>query len=191
MINVILASKSPIRKTMMEKAKIPFEIIVTNADETPDLSKTFEDQLKDISMRKAKVVFRQTIDKGERIIVAADQKIVFEYLMYGKPKTINEARTLIKLMEGSRNIYSYVGNSIIYANNETIIKTINNCDIARMYMDNITDDELENYLANNQPLTKCGGINIVDADFLHLEDGKMSTAIGMTVEYLQQLLSSL
>lgn len=190
MINVILASQSSIRKIMMEKTKIPFEIIVSNADETPDLSKTFEEQLKDISMRKAKVVFNQTIDRGERIIVAADQNIVFENKMYGKTKTINEARSLIKSMEG-QNVYAYTGNSIIYANKDKILKTINNCEISKMYMDNITDDKLENYLTNNQPLTKCGGISIYDADFLHLEEGKMSTACGMTIEYLKDLLSSL
>ena len=51
--------------------------------------------------------------------------------------------------------------------------------------------DLENYLANQNPLTKCGGINILDSKFLHLEEGKMSTACGMTMEYLQELLSSL
>lgn len=188
--SLILASKSAIRKKMLERSGIPFEIIVSNADETPDLSKSFGEQLKEISMKKAKVVFEATVDRGERIIVAADQNIVFNNVMYGKPKSLDEARKLIKSMEGNNNIYAYVGNSIIYANGNTIIKVINNYDISRMRMDNISDKELEDYLTNQKPLTKCGGISIVDAKFLHLEEGRMSTACGMTIEYLQDLLST-
>lgn len=190
MVKVILASKSAIRKKKLEEAGIPFEVVVSNANETADLSKSFEEQLKEISMRKAQVVFKETIDKGERIIVVADQNIVFNNVMYGKPKDINSARELIKSMEESDKIYAYVGNAIIYANGDRIIKVINNCDISRMRMDKLSEEQLEDYLTNKKPLTKCGGINIDDAEFLHLEEGKMSTACGMTTEYLQELLSS-
>ena len=191
MVKIILASKSSIRKQMLKEAGLSFEVFVSNADETPDLSKSFEEQLKEISLRKAKAVFEATIDNGKRVIVSADQNIVFNNIMYGKPKDLDTARELITSMKGNNNIYSYVGNSIIYADGDRVIKMINNCDIARMCMDNITSEELEDYLINNNPLSKCGGINIVDTNFLHLEEGKMSTASGMTIEFLQELLSSL
>lgn len=190
MPKVILASKAFFRKKMLEENNIPFEIIVSDADETSDSSKPFDEQLKDISMRKAKVVFESTANEGKRVIVAADQNIVFNNIMYGKPQNLDEARTFIKSMAGSDNIYSYVGNSLIYADGNNIIEVINNCDISRMRMDDISEEELEDYLANNNPLSKCGGINIVDTKFLHLVEGKMSTAVGMTIEYLQDLLSS-
>lgn len=173
MPKVILASKAFFRKKMLEENDIPFEIIVSNVDETSDSSKPFDEQLKEISLRKAKVVFEQTVNEGKRIIVAADQNIVFNNIMYGKPENLDEARKLIQSMEGSDNIYSYVGNSLIYADGDTIIEVINNCDISRMRMDDITDEELEDYLANNNPLSKCGGINIVDTKFLHLVEGKI------------------
>ena len=191
MIPIILASKSSIRKQMLEKENIPFEVMVSNADESPNLSKSFEEQLADISMRKAQVVFEQTVDRGPRIIVAADQNIVFENVMYGKPKTMEEARNLIQSMQGHNDIYAYVGNALIYANGDQKLQVINNCDIARMRMDILPNEELEDYLANQKPLTKCGGISISDAKFLHLEEGRFSTACGMTMEYLQELFSSL
>ena len=50
---VILASKSAVRKQQLIDSSIPFEVIVSNADETPDESKSFRDQLAEISMRKA------------------------------------------------------------------------------------------------------------------------------------------
>lgn len=191
MPKIILASKSAIRKKMLEEENIQFEVIVSNADETPDMSKSYEDQLKDISMRKAMKIFSETSSNGKRIIVAADQNIVYKGVMYGKPKTIEDARSLIKTMFGSDEIYAYTGNTVIYADGDKIIKTLNETDISKMKMDIPSDIELEDYLQNGKPLTKCGGILIADTPFLHLVDGKMSTASGMTIEYLQDMLSSL
>ena len=65
---IILASKSAIRKQMLDDIGIPYEVIVSNADETPDLSKSFEDQLADISMRKAKVIFDKTIEMQSYVL---------------------------------------------------------------------------------------------------------------------------
>ena len=74
--------------------------------------------------------------------------------MYGKPKDINSARELIKSMEESDKIYAYVGNAIIYANGDKIIKVINNCDISRMRMDKLPEEQLEDYLTNKKPLKR-------------------------------------
>ena len=187
-INIILASKSEIRKQMLEEADIPFEVIVSDADETPDLSKSFGEQLQDISMRKAKIVFEKTINRGKRIIVAADQNMVFDNVMYGKPNSIENARQLLKTMMGKDNIFAYTGNAILYADGNKVVKEINNYDISRLSMDKLSDEEMERYLKDSKPLTKCGGISISDAEFLHLKEGRLSTAYGMTIEYLQEMI---
>ncbi len=187
-INIILASKSEIRKQMLEEADIPFEVIVSDADETPDLSKSFGEQLQDISMRKAKIVFEKTINRGKRIIVAADQNMVFDNVMYGKPNSIENARQLLKTMMGKDNIFAYTGNAILYADGNKVVKEINNYDISRLSMDKLSDEVMERYLKDSKPLTKCGGISISDAEFLHLKEGRLSTAYGMTIEYLQEMI---
>ncbi len=189
MPKVILASKSTVRKKMLEQLNIPFEVIVSNADETPTECLSFKNQLKEISLKKAQIVLRETNSEGERIIVSADQNIVFHNKMYGKPKTIEEARMLIKDMRGSDQIFAYTGNTVIYANGSKVLSFINECDVARMRMDPVEDEIIENYLTNGFPLERCGGINIDETNFLHLEEGKISTARGMTTEHLQKILS--
>ena len=187
-INIILASKSEIRKQMLEEAGIPFEVIVSDADETPDLSKSFGEQLQDIAMRKANIVFEKTINRGKRIIVAADQNMVFDNVMYGKPSSIQKARELLKSMMGKDNIFAYTGDTVIYADGDKIIKTINNYDISRLSMDILSDEKLEDYLKNSKPLTRAGGIMVKECDFIHLQEGRLSTAYGMTIEYLQEMI---
>lgn len=120
MKTIILASQSMFRKEMMEQAQIPFEVISSDADETPTEGLSFEEQLAEISMRKAQTVLEMTKDRGRRIIVAADQNIIFDGVSYGKPKTVEDAKLLIVKMMG-RDVYSYTGNTIIYANGEKIM----------------------------------------------------------------------
>lgn len=188
---IILASQSEVRKRQLIEESIPFEIIVSNADETPDESKNFRNQLADISMRKAMKVFDETLNRGLRLIIAADQNIVFEDVMYGKPKTLDEARLLIMKMMGSEEVYAYTGNAVLLAEGEDILQSINVTDVSRMSVDNITDDELEIYLSDGKCLTYCGGISISNSNFVHLKEGRMSTARGMTLEYAKELRKSL
>ena len=188
---VILASKSASRKQQLIDEGIPFEAIVSNADETPDTSKSFRNQLAEISMRKAKKVFEETVDRGLRLIVAADQNIVFDNAMYGKPKTIEDARNLIKRMMGSDEVYAYTGNSVLLAEGSTILQSVNLTDVSRLSIDEITDEELETYLSTRKCLTYCGGISIMTSNFIHLKEGRMSTAKGMTLEYAKEMMASL
>lgn len=188
---VILASKSTIRKQQLIDASIPFEVVVSNADETPDESKSFKNQLAEIAMRKAKTVLEETKDRGLRLIVAADQNIVFDNKMYGKPKSIDEARNLLACMKDSEEIYAYTGNAVLLADHDKILQSVNITDVARLGMDDISDEELEAYVSKGKCLSYCGGFNITDANFVHLKEGKMSTAKGMTLEYAKEMMSSL
>lgn len=188
---VILASSSAIRKQQMIDAEIPFEVIISDADETPDESKSFRAQLAEIAMRKAQVVLNSTSNRAMRLIVAADQNIVFDGKMYGKPESIDEARKLIKRMQGRDDIFAYTGNAVLVANGSEILESVNVTDISRMSMDEIPDEVLEDYLENRFPLKKCGGISIADAPFLHLKEGKYSTACGMTIEIAEEMRKSL
>lgn len=188
---VILASKSMIRKQQMIDSSIPFEVIVSNADETPDENKSFKNQLAEISMRKAKTVFEETKDRGLRLIIAADQNIVYNGVMYGKPKSEAEAHSLISSMGGSNEVYAYTGNAVLLAKKDKILQSINITDTARLSVDVISDEEIDDYVKNKNSLSFCGGISITNASFVHLKEGRMSTAKGMTLEYAEEMLSSL
>ena len=188
---VILASKSAVRKQQLIDNSIPFEVIVSNADETPDKSKSFKNQLAEISMRKAQTVFEMTKDRGVRLIIAGDQNIVFNGIMYGKPKTIAEARNLLSQMRGSEEVYAYTGNAVLLAKNGKILQSVNITDVARLSVDNISDEEMDNYLRDGTCLSICGGISINNALFVHLKEGRLSTAKGMTLEYVKEMMSNL
>ena len=192
MPKIILASGSAQRKALLEERGITFDIVVSNADETPIKALCLTAQMNDISMRKALTVMEMVKEtEDDFIIVSADQNVLFNGVMYGKPNSIEEARELIKQMQGSNEIYAYVGNTVLHVVDSTIISHISACDIATLRMDYISDEELENYLATENPLSRCAGINISSTPGLHLEKGKMCTARGMTVDFLIEMLSQI
>ena len=142
-------------------------------------------------MRKANAVFEKTKDRGLRLIVAADQNVVFEDIMYGKPKNKREAKKLISKMRGSDQIFACTGNAILLAEKDKILQSINVTDVARISVDNISDEEIDYYVDNSNSLSFCGGLSITNSNFVHLKEGRMSTTKGMTLEYAEEMLQSL
>ena len=69
-MKVILASKSPRRKELMDLLNIDYEIIVSNANETFEEGLTLKEQSKRLGYIKAKEVFDKT--SGDRIVIGAD-----------------------------------------------------------------------------------------------------------------------
>ena len=188
---VILASSSFVRRQQMIDASIPFEVFVSDVDEAPDETKSLKDQLADIAMRKAMAVFEKTKDRDLRLIVAADQNIMFEGELYGKQDSIESARELILRMRGSDEIYSYTGNAILLAKKDQIVQSINVTDVARTSVDDISDERIEEFLETGTWAKVCGAANINNADFVHLKEGRLSTAKGMTIEYVQEMMANL
>ena len=188
---IILASGSGTRKRQMNEAGLQFEVIVSDVDETPKENLLYRDQLADISERKVKKVFEDTIDRGRRVIVGADCNMVFDGKMYGKPKSLEEAETILKKMRGRDDIYVYVGNSVIVADKDNILQSLNITDISKMSFDDISDEEIKTYVEKGNCLKYAGCCNPMDATFLHVKEGRMSTAEGFTIEYALEVIKNL
>ncbi|MBR4351409.1 MAG: Maf family protein [Bacilli bacterium] len=189
-IKVILASSSKYRRRQMIDANIPFEVVVPDVDETPNESLSYKDQLADIAMRKANKVLNETKEMGLRLIIAADQNMYFNGKMYQKPVDEKEAREFLYEMMGSKEIYAYTGNAILLVDNDKVLQTINITDQVRMSMDNISDEEIDNYIKEYNPLDSCGAI-VFGPSFFHLEEGRMSTLDGLTLEYAIEMLKNI
>lgn len=190
---IILASQSEYRKKMLKETlgAIPFSVIASHSEEISFDSDEFDAQLKGIALQKALTVLNLTRHRGKRIIIGCDQNIVFNNTLIGKPKNMTEAYELLCSMQGSNQIYSHVANVIILADKDNILKQTAKHDIARMSMDKISEDELISFLEKGTALKCCGGFNISDAPFVHLEEGSMSTAMGMTTEFVKDFISKI
>ena len=100
-MRVILASKSPRRKELMDLLGIDYEIIVSEADEIIEKGLTLEEQSKRLGFIKAKAVFDQT--SGERIVIGSDTLVVKDGRLFGKPKDKEDAINMINAIKNDKH----------------------------------------------------------------------------------------
>ncbi len=96
---IILASQSPRRKQLLEWAEVPFEIRISQTDESFPAGLPPEDVAEHIAKEKALAV-RQHMDSDPRPIVAADTIVVVDGEILGKPKDRGDAIRMLTLLSG-------------------------------------------------------------------------------------------
>ena len=75
-MRIILASKSPRRKELMDLAEFNYEILPSSGEEIWDENLTIEENSKNIGYQKAKSIFDNT--QGDRAIVGSDTLVVID-----------------------------------------------------------------------------------------------------------------
>ena len=101
-VNVILASKSPRRKQLLEEAGVKFTVFTgsSEVDESlePDLRAQPAEAVKKLAERKAGAVVQEILAQnpvGLGIIIGADTTVVLDGEMYGKPYSADHAREML------------------------------------------------------------------------------------------------
>ena len=142
---IILASKSEVRKEILDKNNIESDVMPSNVDE--DIVKeslikskaTPEIISKNLAELKANKVSMKKIDE---IVLGADSVIDLEGELISKPESREEAMKILKKLNGKSH---YLISSVCISKNGSMIW--NYTDKAKLTMKNFTDDELKNYLS--------------------------------------------
>lgn len=87
-MNIILASSSPYRKSLLEKLRLPFQCCSPDIDETPLAGESAEELTQRLSREKALALKTQY---PEHLIIASDQAAQLNETILGKPGTIQQA----------------------------------------------------------------------------------------------------
>ena len=85
MNRIILASKSPRRKELMELLKIPFEIVVSDIDEQIDYNNDLSKEIEKLSYQKANAVYQNNKDA---LVIGSDTIVKIGNDILGKPHSI-------------------------------------------------------------------------------------------------------
>lgn len=100
---LVLASKSPVRHQMLEKAGVPHRIMASAVDEDAVKADLERRGLKvdsfaaHLAFAKADSLSRQMPDA---LILGADQTLIFNEKIYSKPQSIDDARVRLQEMRG-------------------------------------------------------------------------------------------
>ena len=113
------------------------EIIPENA--SPD------EVVKSLAMQKAQAVAK---DNPDSIVIGSDTVVALGNTILGKPKDEENAVEMLKMLSG-RSHTVYTGVALVHGE-----KTANFCEATEVVFNSLTDEEIRDYVATNEPMDK-------------------------------------
>lgn len=189
MKQIILASESPRRKEILEKAGIKFKIVKSDFKEYADPKLKPHDLVKKLSLEKAKAVFQKNPPAGGKklIIIAADTIVVCSGKILGKPKNKEDAKKMLEFLSGK--VHSIITGFTIIGGSNVITKSQE----TKVRIRKIGNEEINAYIRTKEPFDKAGGYAIqgIAKKFIEKIDGDLSNAIGLPLNSLLKELKKL
>ena len=102
---LILASSSPYRRELLERLRIPFDIVVPAIDETPLAGETPDITALRLSEAKARAVAAGLADDDAALVIGSDQVATYDGLQIGKPGTHDKALAQLQAMRGREVLF--------------------------------------------------------------------------------------
>ena len=190
---IILASKSEVRKEILDKNNIKCVVEPSNVDEEPVKESLLKEQAsseiisKNLAELKANKV---SMKKNDEIVLGADSVIDLEGELISKPESREEAMEILRKLNGKSHLLI---SSVCISKNGSMIW--NYTDKAKLYMKNFTDDELKNYLSKISDETLYA-YNVYQIEgegrnlFASIE-GDEDTIMGLPIKKIKEYISSL
>ena len=190
---IILASKSKVRKEILDKNNIESDVMPSNVDE--DIVKeslikekaTPEIISKNLAELKANKV---SMKKTDEIVLGADSVIDLNGELISKPETREEAMKILKKLNGKSH---FLISSVCVSKNGSMIW--NHTDKAKLSMKNLSDDELKNYLSKIPDETLYAynvyQIEGIGRNLFKSIEGDEDTIMGLPVKKIKEYISSL
>ncbi|MFH1413732.1 MAG: Maf and M48 domain-containing protein [Candidatus Omnitrophota bacterium] len=181
---IYLATCSKARKKLFSVFGLKFKVIpsgIREAHRTLDLS--YPALVKRNAREKAKEVAKR-VKNG--IIIGADTIVVQDGKIFGKPKNLKAAARMLKRLS-RRPQWLYTGIAVIDKDKN---KTLVDYEKSKVYMDQLTDREINAYFSRVSPLDMAGSFDIQGrgALFIRRIEGCFYNVVGLPLRKLFLML---
>jgi len=191
-MKIILASKSGVRKTILDNYKIENEVIVSNVDEDEIKKSLLAEGANPLEISKNLAEIKSikvSIKNPNRLVLGADSVISLNNQIINKPDSRIEALEILKKLNNSKH---YLISSVCISKNGSMIW--NHSDSSELKMKNLSDTQLSNYLDKIETKTLLNyGVYQIEAKGLDLfeyikgdKDSIMGLPIKDIINYINQ-----
>ncbi len=192
MVEIILASKSRVRKEILDKNNISAKVQPSTIDEDPIKQSLLKEKAspeiisKNLAEMKAIRVSQQNFDK---LVLGADSVIDLGGELISKPENRKEALNILKKLNGKKhNLVS----SVCFSKNGSMIW--NYTDKATLTMKNLSEEDLKKYLSkiSDESLYSYNVYQIEGEGkklFLNIE-GDKNTIMGLPIKKIKEYLDN-
>jgi septum formation protein len=186
--NFILASASPRRKLLLEKAGYKFDVVVSDVDEsifpTSGPKITSQSHTMELALAKAKDVAKKYPDK---LVMGADTVVDFEGEIIGKPDDAAHAEEITRMLfSDPHDVITGVA-LVRLSDNTEIVRAA----ITKVYPKKLTDAQITEHITNGGWKGKAGayGIQETGDEFVERIEGSFTNVIGLPMELVAEMLS--
>ena len=190
MIDFVLASTSPARKKLLSEAGIQFRDLAPGVDEdqmVEELAPQTPSELTELLARAKAEAIATT--ETTALVLGCDSALFFEGQTLGKPLASSVAIERWKAMRGkSGSLFS--GHHLIDVQNNRAVSLVTSTEV---FFADLSDREIETYVATNEPLQVEGGFTIdgLGGAFVERINGDYHTVVGLSLVGLRKMMREL
>lgn len=181
MRQIILASSSPRRRELLEKAGVHFQVMPSQEEEHIEKKEPAQ-IVENLSWQKAASVASKT--GQDVIVIGSDTLVAYEGRVLGKPRDAEEAVETLKLLQGNTH-QVYTGVTVIVRDKEEeITKTFSRRTDVTFYP--VDEKEIRAYVATGDPMDKAGSYDIRGDFSVYIKEiyGDYNNVVGLPVSML-------
>lgn len=180
-MNLILASASPRRRELLSLYTKDFEVCVSDFDETAVTAPTPDALVEKLARGKCLAVAAQ---HPQSLVVGSDTVVDVSGEIFGKPHSVEDARRMLQALSGRAHL---VHTGVCVSGGGRAESFVDTCEVEFFP---IPDEEIERYIATNEPYDKAGGYAVQGRAALWLKSihGDYYTIMGLPVSRTARLI---
>ena len=180
--NIILASKSPRRKELLNLLDLNFKVVITEVNEVYPENLEVSKVAEYLANLKAEAF---TNISSDTVVITADTVVILNEQILGKPKNKTEAAKMLQSLS-NRNHKVMTGVCI-----KSKDKTISFSNTTKVFFKELTSSEINYYIEKYKPFDKAGSYGIqewIGAIGITKIEGSYFNVVGLPINQLYKNL---
>ena len=184
-LELILASASPRRRALLAQLAVPFTVIPANIDESTWPDEVPRAYTMRVAYAKAQYIAQQF---PTAVVLGADSIVVLEQQIFGKPRDMAEARSMLTRLSGREHTVM-TGLAVLHQARQFVgLEVVST--MVRFHP--LSASAIEHYLATGEPMDKAGAYAIqgAAAAFVAARDGCYTNVVGLPLRRATTILQA-
>ena len=184
---IILASKSPRRRQLLEEAGLPFQVKTLEVEENYPDDMAVEEVPVYLAKKKARAS-QSLLESENDVILAADSVVILDGVIYNKPADEAEAHAMLAKLSGQEH-QVITGVCLLTKNQEVAFG-----DLTKVKFAPLSKADIDYYVSKFQPFDKAGSYAIQEwIGLCKIEkiEGTYANVMGLPVERVWKELQQL
>ncbi|MCM2282943.1 MAG: Maf family protein [Bdellovibrionaceae bacterium] len=188
MQQLVLASQSPRRRELLERAGFEFLVASVQISEIPNENLNLEEQIRQLAQDKAKALIEsgKLPKKQGFLVLASDTVVVLDGRILGKPDSVSVNEVYLRQLSGRK--HSVITSICLWDLDSG--RVVLDHDVAYVTFRQLSEDEIHAYAVSGEGLDKAGGYGIqgMAGAFVANVSGSMDTIVGLPVALVERVL---